>query len=85
VAVTDGEFSDDKPRFSPDGNLLYFTSNRDGFFCLWAQRLGSTTKRPRGLPFTIKHFHRTRLSMLNVDLGSLEISVAQPNIACQIT
>ena len=80
VAVTDGEFSDDKPRFSPDGNLLYFTSNRDGFLCLWAQRLDRVTKRPRGSPFTIKHFHRTRLSMLNVDSGSLDISIARDRV-----
>ncbi len=80
VPVTDGEFSDDKPRFSPDSNLLYFTSNRDGFFCLWAQRLDPATKRPRGSPYSIKHFHNTRLSMLNVDLGSLEISVAADRI-----
>src|SRR5262249_26334128 len=31
IAITTGEYSDDKPRFSPSGNLLYFTSNRDGF------------------------------------------------------
>jgi len=80
VAVTDGEFSDDKPRFSPDGNLLYFTSNRDGFVCLWAQQLDPATKRPKGSPFTIKHFHRTRLSIMNVDLGSLEISVARDRV-----
>jgi len=26
-----------KPRWSLDGNFIYFLSNRDGFFCLWAK------------------------------------------------
>ena len=57
-AITSGEFSDDKPRFSPDGNLLYFTSNRDGFVCLWAQRL-DPAKKPIGplSRFTISTAH----------------------------
>ncbi|HYI93928.1 MAG TPA: protein kinase, partial [Bryobacteraceae bacterium] len=33
IPITAGDLSDDKPRWSPDGNLLYFTSNRDGFMC----------------------------------------------------
>ena len=33
IAISDGETWDDKPRWSPDGNLLYFISERDGFRC----------------------------------------------------
>ena len=39
IQVTDGR-TDDKPRFSNDGKLMFFTSDRDGFVCFWAQRLG---------------------------------------------
>jgi eukaryotic-like serine/threonine-protein kinase len=78
-AITSGEFSDDKPRFSPDGNLLYFTSNRDGFVCLWAQRL-DPAKKPIGPAFAIYHFHSARLSMLNLALATLELSVAHDKI-----
>src|SRR5262245_26225403 len=78
-SITSGEFSDDKPRFSPDGNLLYFTSNRDGFVCLWAQRL-DPVKKPIGPAFAIHHFHSARLSMLNLALASLELSVAHDKI-----
>lgn len=80
IAVTGGQFSDDKPRFSPDGNLLYFTSNRDGFVCLWGQRLEPATKRPQGPPFPIHHFHSTRLSMMNVFIGWLDIAVARDRV-----
>ena len=78
-AITSGEFSDDKPRFSPDGNLLYFTSNRDGFVCLWAQRL-DPAKKPIEPAFALHHLHSARLSMLNLSLAALEISVAHDKI-----
>ena len=77
IPVTQGWDADDKPRWSPNGNLLYFISDRDGFRCIWAQRLDPDTKRPVGEPFDVKHFHRARLSMLNVNLALLEISVAR--------
>jgi Tol biopolymer transport system component len=57
IAVTDGRLNDDKPQFSPDGNMLYFTSNRDGRLCVWGLRLNHATKRPEGAPFAIQHFH----------------------------
>ncbi|MBZ5581416.1 MAG: protein kinase [Acidobacteriia bacterium] len=47
------------PRWSPDGNLLYYVSNRDGWSCVWGQRLDPPTKKPRGEPFAVLHFHRT--------------------------
>ncbi len=51
------------PRWSPDGNLLYFGSRMDGFNCLWAQRLNSRTKAPEGRPFAIEHFHLPTLAL----------------------
>ena len=77
IAVTGGETWDDKPRWSPDGNLLYFTSERDGFRCLWAQRLDARTKRPSGAPIAVQHFHSSRLSLMNVEYSALEISIAR--------
>jgi Tol biopolymer transport system component len=79
-ALSDGSSWDDKPRWSPDGNLLYFTSDHDGFVCLWAQRLDPVTKRPSGEPFAVYHLHQTRRSMANVGYGPLEISVARDKI-----
>jgi WD40 repeat protein len=80
IAVTDGTYWDDKPRWSPDGKLLYFTSDRDGFVCLWAQRLEPATKKPIGPAFAIYDFHEARRSMLNVGYAQLEISVARDKI-----
>ncbi|MDQ1474177.1 MAG: eukaryotic-like serine/threonine-protein kinase [Bryobacterales bacterium] len=77
IPVTDGENTGDKPRWSPDGNMLYFTSERDGFRCIWAQRLDRVTKHPVGAPFNVHHFHTSRRSLMNVGLGPLEISVTR--------
>jgi hypothetical protein len=59
VAITDGRFSDDKPQVSPDGNTVYFTSDRDGYLCIWTQRLNPTTKYPVGAPTAYEHFHNS--------------------------
>jgi len=59
IPVTGGETYDFIPLWSPDGNLLYFTSNRDGFRCIWAQPL-APSKRPRGSPFPVHHLHSAR-------------------------
>jgi serine/threonine protein kinase len=44
--------------WSPDGNLLYFASSRDGNVCLWALRLNSRNKHPEGPLFAVQHFHK---------------------------
>jgi len=48
------------PWWSPDGNLLYLTSLRDGFQCLWARFLDPKTKLPSGDLFPVRHFHGAR-------------------------
>src|SRR5215510_10290030 len=55
---------------------MYFTSNRDGFMCIWAQPLQPDTKHPVGAAFDVHHFHTSRRSLANVGLGPLETSVA---------
>jgi dipeptidyl aminopeptidase/acylaminoacyl peptidase len=80
IVVTDGSRKDFKARWSPDGNLLYFVSQRDGFRCLWAQRLDPTTKRPLGPSFEVFPSHKARLSLMNVDVTALEFSVAREKI-----
>jgi Tol biopolymer transport system component/DNA-binding winged helix-turn-helix (wHTH) protein len=80
IAIDHPSLWDDKPRWSPNGDLLYFISDRDGHLCLWAQRLDLGTKRPIGAPFPVYHFHNSRLAMINVGTGALEIDVARDKI-----
>lgn len=55
VTVIDGEAQ----AWPPDGNLLYATSSRDGHWCIWAQRLHSTTRQRVGAPFAVFHSHKS--------------------------
>ena len=54
--ITDGKHWDDKPRWSPDGKLIYFLSERSGFFDLWAIHFDPIRGRPQGDPFLVKAF-----------------------------
>jgi hypothetical protein len=53
------------PRWSPDGSILYFSSEQDGYDCIWAERLDPATKHPRGEPFEVRHFRDTALRMVS--------------------
>ena len=43
--------------WAPDGNTLYFWKFRDGFRCLWGQKLHPASKHPLGEPIAILHRH----------------------------
>jgi Tol biopolymer transport system component/DNA-binding winged helix-turn-helix (wHTH) protein len=75
---------DDKPRWSPDGSLIYYISDRDGHLCLWAQRLAGRAKQPAGAPFPVYHFHNSKLAMINVGTASLEIDVARDKVVMSL-
>jgi hypothetical protein len=78
IAITNGVW-DDKPRWSADGNMLYFLSERDGFRCIWSQKLDAA-KRPLGAAAAVFHVHDARRSLLNVNIGALDMSVARDKI-----
>ena len=84
ILVSDEHGWADKPRWSSDGNMLYFLSDRDGFRCIWAQRLDPKTKQPSALPFPVYHFHRSRLSVMNVGSGLLEFDVAGDKVVMNL-
>ena len=60
IAITDGNSWESGPQWSSNGNTLYFPSERDGFRCLWGQRLAAATRRPSGIPFVVRHFHEAQ-------------------------
>jgi len=78
IPVTDGSTWDDKPNFSFDDKLIFFTSDRDGFRCIWAQRLTSDM-HPSGSPFAVYHFHSQRRSLANLPIGQMSLA-AGPGI-----
>jgi eukaryotic-like serine/threonine-protein kinase len=80
IAVTDGQHSDDKPQFSADGNTVYFTSTRDDYLCIWAQRLDPVTKHPLGSPFAYEHFHNSTGRAAVFHQEQSDLSVARDKI-----
>ncbi|MGD0965255.1 MAG: hypothetical protein ABSA57_15310, partial [Candidatus Acidiferrales bacterium] len=77
IPITDGEGMERYADWSPDGNVLYFLSERDGFRCIRGQRLDPATKHPVGPPFDVYHFHHARQSIGTVDPISISPTVAR--------
>jgi eukaryotic-like serine/threonine-protein kinase len=67
IAITGGRSWDAGPQWSPQGDTLYFPSERDGSRSLWGQRLDPATHRPAGAPFAVRRFREgQRGSMVSV-------------------
>jgi len=62
ITVTETAGYNKRGWWSPNGNLLYFLSTRDNSPCIWAQALDPATKRPRGEPMAVYHFHQASRS-----------------------
>jgi Tol biopolymer transport system component/predicted Ser/Thr protein kinase len=65
------------PRWSPDGNTLYYLSDRDDFICLWAQSLDPDTREPVGDPFSIAHAHTSSMSMMPMSRSMWNLEVGR--------
>jgi Tol biopolymer transport system component/DNA-binding winged helix-turn-helix (wHTH) protein len=81
IAVTDGRYIDDKPRFSADGSV-YFLSSRDGHICLWKQKLDATTRHPVGPPVPYEHLHSQSFDFFR--LGRTELNVSKRGVVIGI-
>jgi len=80
LTITDGSGNDDAPNWSPDGNLLCFYSHRDGFCCIWGQKLDPARKTPVGPAFAVYHSHDPRRSIRNVWVSHLTMSASDDQI-----
>jgi serine/threonine protein kinase len=79
LLVTEETTYQQSPRWAANGNLLYFISERDGYSCIWAQRLDPATKRPVGDAVAFHHEHRSRFS-INRPRGWESISVSRDKL-----
>ena len=63
-AMTDGRWFDDKPRWGPDGHVLYFVSNRTGGVAnVWGRRFDDATGAPIGDPFPVTAFRSAQFRL----------------------
>jgi hypothetical protein len=75
IPITDGQGLDRNAVFSPDASLVYFLSERDGFRCIWAQRLDRHF-RPRGAAFAVVHLHQSKRSLGTGSTGAIGLASA---------
>jgi len=69
TTITDGKWFDDKPRWAPDGRLVYFVSNRTGFINVWGRRFDPARGTPVGEPFQVTRFQSSAQQMVSQSLG----------------
>jgi Tol biopolymer transport system component len=69
--------------WSPDGDALYFHSQRDGFHCIWAQKLNGA-KRPLGDPYAIQHLHQASFGMYLIKPNEFHLSVTRDRLALNL-
>lgn len=62
VDISDRQHQLGLPQWSPDGNVIYYLSDRDGFRCIWARRMDAKTGRPMDDSFAVHHFHSARFA-----------------------
>jgi serine/threonine protein kinase/Tol biopolymer transport system component len=85
IEVTGGADWADKPRWSPGGDLLYFLSDRDGYFCIYAQALNPQTKRPLGDGLKdVWHLHHHSPSVAIIGMGVADLAVARDKIVLNL-
>jgi dipeptidyl aminopeptidase/acylaminoacyl peptidase len=78
-AVTDGTWFDDKPRWGPDGKIVYFVSNRSGVANVWGRQFDSATGMPVGDPFAVTSFRSARF-VLTPRTVQMEIAVTATHL-----
>lgn len=73
--ITDGKDWADKPRWSPDGKVIYFLSGRSGFFDVWGIRFNPVEGRTLGEPFRMTSFDSPGLGVSEpISLAGLSVS-----------
>jgi dipeptidyl aminopeptidase/acylaminoacyl peptidase len=80
MPVTDGRNKVDKPRFSPDGKLIYFTQDRDGGRGIRAVRFDPRSGQTLGDSFTVFDSDQPHLTLFGVSPGSLAIGIAKDKL-----
>ena len=84
VAITSGDFWDDKARWSPDGRTIYYVSLRDGFFNVWGRAFDPAQKQPVGEPFRVTAFESLEHSIFP-DVSRLHIAISNDRLILPMT
>jgi Tol biopolymer transport system component/DNA-binding winged helix-turn-helix (wHTH) protein len=78
IPVTDGMHWDDKPRWSPDGKIIYFVSARSGFYNVFGVPF-DPSKKTQGQPFQVTQFSSPGL-MIPKQIMSVELALTRDRL-----
>jgi Tol biopolymer transport system component len=78
-AMTDGTGFDDKPRWGPDGDVLYFVSSRDGVKNVWGRQFDTANGTPVGEPFQVTSF-RSPQFFISPQVVQMDIAVTATHL-----
>jgi Tol biopolymer transport system component len=83
IRITDGKHWDDKPRWSPDGRVIYFVSQHSGFFNVWGVHFDPAKGRPVGDPFPVTSFDNPNLMIAN-SIETVGLSLTQDRLVVTV-
>jgi eukaryotic-like serine/threonine-protein kinase len=66
--------------WSPQGDAIYFVSERDGSRCVWMRKLDPATRHPVGPVMPVLHLHGARRSMISTAIRPQRIAFAVNNL-----
>ena len=74
---------DDKPRWSPDGKVIYYLSERHGFFNVWGIHFDKDRGIPIGKPFRVTSFESPDL-MVPTIVPPYELSITKDKLVVNL-
>ena len=80
VALTEDQSVEEEHVWSPQGDAIYFVSERDGNRCVWMRKLDPATTQPVGPVVAVLHLHGARRSMISTALRPQRIALAQNSL-----
>jgi Tol biopolymer transport system component len=76
VALTEDQSVEEEHVWSPQGDAIYFVSERDGNRCVWMRKLDPATMHPVGPVMAVLHLHGARRSMISTASRPQRIALA---------
>jgi hypothetical protein len=80
IALTEDQSVEEEHVWSPQGDAIYFVSERDGNRCVWTRKLEPATGHPVGPVMPVLHLHGARRSMISTAQRPQRIALAQNSL-----
>ena len=84
IPVTDGRTFDDKPRWTPDGQAIYFVSNRSGYLNVRGRRFDPARGAVVGDVFSVTAFNSASRSLPS-NISQIEFAIADRRLFLPLT